>query len=1000
VVTFALTIYNTGGDDAYDINVTDTLPTGFVTPTDISDLNLRVYQGSSDVEIDSTLYEASLVDTSLDGTADTLTVNFEDVVLTGDIDRDSGDGTDVFIVTYQLTVDNETAADTDIVTAGSTHTNTATVDFFTGVDDSDIDRTEVLGEPTDDAAVTIAEPTVDKTLISTEIVDTTNSNTEAVIGELVTYQVEVTLPEGLTENAVLKDTLDSGLTFNELLSVTSTSTDLSTSIGDSSFTATNSTNFTATTNGNLLTIDLGDITNSNDNNTAAETVTIVYTAYVNNDSANQSTTTLNNSAQLTFTGGDGESNTDSADDVTVIEPELEVDKSVVVNGVDDNSSGDAGDTVVYTITIQHTTDSETTAYDVDFSDQIPDEIQIDTSTAWLTVDDQGTGGGAVTADDFTLDGNLLTLNDTIDMLEDRVITLTVTGTLVADVAPDEIITNEAEVTWQSLDGDDDNERTGDDGPGGLNDYSDSDDADVTIAAPTVEKTLVSTGIIDGTNLIDEAVIGELVTYQVVVTLPEGVTEGAVLKDTLPDGLTFNALLSVTPSSDLSSSLNFTDLANFTASISENTLSIDLGNITNTNADDSVDDTVTIVYTAYVNNDVDSLNGEALNESTDTLSNSAQLTYTRGDTGEEGASDIDSAETVTVIEPELEVSKDVEVNGVAGNTSGDAGDTVVYTIVIQHSDDSETTAYDVDFSDQIPDEIQIDTSTAWLTVDDQGTGGGAVTADDFTLDGNLLTLNDTIDMLEDRVITLTVTGTLVADVVPDEIITNEAEITWQSLDGDNDNERTGDGEVNDYSASDDADIDIFDVGITKTLIDTGISEDGGASDNVNDQDTLNERLEATIGETVTYEVVLTIPEGELSSAQLVDVLDEGLQFDQIVSTTFSSGLVRTDPVTSSTSGQEITFDFGTITNTNDDNTADETITIRYTAIVLDDAVNVNGRSDVDNAAHLVWNTDSGTDSSVTVDAEDLTIIEPQITTTKSVVDKDAGGLILKQMNLMI
>ena len=55
--------------------------------------------------------------------------------------------------------------------------------------------------------------TFSKTLVNSEINDTFNGLNDVVIGELVTYRLEVTFPEGSTSNAVIVDTLDNGLAF-------------------------------------------------------------------------------------------------------------------------------------------------------------------------------------------------------------------------------------------------------------------------------------------------------------------------------------------------------------------------------------------------------------------------------------------------------------------------------------------------------------------------------------------------------------------------------------------------------------------------------------------------------------------------------------------------------------------------------------------------------------------------------------------------------------------
>jgi uncharacterized repeat protein (TIGR01451 family) len=81
------------------------------------------------------------------------------------------------------------------------------------------------------------------------------------------------------------------------------------------------------------------------NNVVAETITITYTAVVLNTAGNHTATALNNSAQFTWTGNSLLPTL--AANITVVEPAVDVTKSVVVSGA--GTQGDAGDPVVYTI---------------------------------------------------------------------------------------------------------------------------------------------------------------------------------------------------------------------------------------------------------------------------------------------------------------------------------------------------------------------------------------------------------------------------------------------------------------------------------------------------------------------------------------------------------------------------------------------------------------------------------------------------------------------------
>lgn len=103
------------------------------------------------------------------------------------------------------------------------------------------------------------------------------------------------------------------------------------------------------TAGEQLTIDLGGLTNVADN-VAGDTIPLRYTVLIDNVASNVGApeappTFLNNAAAFTWDlfGAGQTTGTTSATNIEVIEPILNVDKSVVVNGA--GTTGDSGDGV-------------------------------------------------------------------------------------------------------------------------------------------------------------------------------------------------------------------------------------------------------------------------------------------------------------------------------------------------------------------------------------------------------------------------------------------------------------------------------------------------------------------------------------------------------------------------------------------------------------------------------------------------------------------------------
>ena len=164
--------------------------------------------------------------------------------------------------------------------------------------------------------------------MSTRCHHATNSDAQVVIGEVVTYALTTTVPEGQTPAAQIVDTLDAGLAFVDVVSVTNGS---GLTIATPPGTGTSPANVTVTNSGRTLTFGLGTITNPDTNNASAETFTIRYRAVVTNEASNQSSpaTNLNNAAQLTWTGGS--ITAVGAPTVAVREPQLSVTKTASLN---------------------------------------------------------------------------------------------------------------------------------------------------------------------------------------------------------------------------------------------------------------------------------------------------------------------------------------------------------------------------------------------------------------------------------------------------------------------------------------------------------------------------------------------------------------------------------------------------------------------------------------------------------------------------------------------
>ncbi|MEO1646152.1 MAG: isopeptide-forming domain-containing fimbrial protein, partial [Chloroflexota bacterium] len=413
--------------------------------------------------------------------------------------------------------------------------------------------------------------------------------------------------------------------------------------------------------------DFATITNSNSaDGVVLGEITIIYEVVVLDIGTNVRGTRLNNNAVLSYDSGSDIN--DRARNATIVEPDLELTKTA------DPSVGDAGDVITFTLRIAHSSDSDATAFGVDLEDVIP------TGMTYVAASLNHTSG--VAPDGGTLQENSGVITATWSSLTTAQFSeIEYQVTLDSTVRPGETITNTADITdYDTLEAD--NVEDGlssyiNDGTDGERDYTESDTADVDITKPEIEKSIVSTSEDDTTGL--NVAIGELVRYRIEVTVPEGVTDGVTLTDTLDAGLAFMnindaALASITFPVGVSSTRSTADILS-DANTSVGSCNgggcdaiFNLGDLTNTDTDNATDEIIVIEYTVIVLDIPANIRGETRN-------NSVTASY------DSGVDVTTSAPDVTIVDPELNITK------VADPTSGDAGDEITYTITIEHTLDS-------------------------------------------------------------------------------------------------------------------------------------------------------------------------------------------------------------------------------------------------------------------------------------------------------------------------
>jgi fimbrial isopeptide formation D2 family protein/uncharacterized repeat protein (TIGR01451 family) len=990
LVRFALVIENTGGSGGFDAAIKDLLPTGLINPQ-----NLRVTDGAGN---------------AITYTGDLFGVN--GLTLTDDSNgalnpgrnglTPTADGTNIIVITYDATV-------ATAVNPKQTLTSGAEILQFAGKEGG-LDYTAGATNPNwlNDASITGTTPKLTLNLVGSDTNNATNSNIQAVIGELVEYEMVLTVPEGTTPSAALVNSLPAGLSLAEFTSVT-----LSPGLTSSTVTNLSSLLVNTTTSGNNFTLNLGTLTNTNTDNATPETITVKFKAIATNIATNQSGKVLdhrtaqfnwkvNNITQsVTAVDADAVSNR-----ITIVEPDVTITKDVVVNG--SGNLGDAGDPFEYTIKISHAANNPD-AFELTFKDSLNSKL---TGTTIASVTDTA---GTLNANSFEIVNGVLQLKAGIDvdLSGSRDIIIKVNGNLSAAVTPNETLDSPATITWSSLNGNVTNRSvvaaiTGDDertGAGGLNDYTKNDGAPIKVENVEPIKLIVSTSEAATTNKVldasgriigDDVAIGEIIRYRLVTRLSEGQIANLQIKDNLPAGLKF---IDGTTKAGLintsTNNLNTTD-AGLSGAISANIANPDafvpsfalpdanvsisdavdddtygsgtdiffkFGDITNTGTN-SGSEYVVIEFDAVVLD-------EAGNAAATALANNFDVNI--GGVKVNTSSDA----TAKIVAPQLTITQALTVNG---GTTGDAGDPVTITLTVKNTGTAD--AYEVKLDDVL-DPTKFDLTNAASVALPAGFSFDKTTPGKIVYSGGTVAKGGTA--------TFTFTVPLKTAVTAGETLVSKAQITEAT---------TIKGTPSSGIERDIANPDILandqQLTINKPLLATEL-----VGTQLNNSS--NGNTEAVVGELVTYRTTLTIPEGTTPSAVLKDLLDPGLAFVGFTKITPSAG------VTSSTitnvsdlnakaaidaNGTGFTLDLGNLVNTNTANGTAETIVIEYQAVVLNTAANQSTAKEsgpqLNNAASLNWGTNPTPATPLSASAANITIIEPQLQVIKDVTVDGAGN----------
>ena len=491
VITYQLTITNSGDIDANDVEVWDLLPPEY----DACATNVISISNSG----------SCAAARRIEWTGLTVPANGS-IAVTYDVIFPSG------------IAPNETIPNDAGVRSYTSDTNNGT-GVFTYYPDSNIDttvtatNTAVADDPSSVVtdAVTIAKGR------TTSIDEAGNAlSNQATIGEVITYTVTVDIPEGTTVgNASIVDDLPSNL---GLIVGAGTPSATFTGVGgDGAVTV------SLTAGSDPVIASLNDTDYTNPPGSGVDRLTLTITARVLDVPTNNHGVTIGNTATFGWDNHDTPTpirRTRSASvNTSVVEPDIGVVKASVDSvGNDDVVVG--GETVTYTVTVSNAAGTST-AHDLVVVDTLPEGVTptfpIPNSGVWVADGTPGDGvGGTITWNITSLAPDSSTALTYAVVVDDPIVVSTaLTNTVVVDA------TSQAEPS------------TGERSAGTR--YTATDNDTQTSPLASIDKSVTPSS----------ATIGEVVTYEIDVTIPPGtIMYDATIIDTLPPGVAYDGMVGV------------------------------------------------------------------------------------------------------------------------------------------------------------------------------------------------------------------------------------------------------------------------------------------------------------------------------------------------------------------------------------------------------------------------------------------------------------------------
>jgi len=997
IVTYAITLENSGQAPrgAYDIRVRDIIPAGMQVPS--GGLNLCVTRGDGTPVAFTAVNGADPVPflgSGIELTDPSLSQG--SIAAFNPLSPAAGDN--VVIISYDLQLQSSTLPQTNLI-------NAAELFNYTAAEGGLVDFTP-NGSSIVTSQITTAAPTQTKTIDSTNQALSTGQN--VFVGEIVTYSLTTTIPEGQMNTATITDNLDPGLVFVDVVSMTPSS-GVTTSIGGGFPTVI--ANTTVTNSGTTINWNFGTITNSNTNDAVTENITILYRAVVTNVSTNNRNTQLNNSAFLSYDNGTAQSTTTvSVPNVTIIEPGLALAKTNAP------TTGDANDLITYTLTISHTGASNAPAFDVTFSDVIPTSIAYQTGSLTFV---SGVAPVSLTESAGTITGSWTQLN------LGQTSQFTFQGRPINSVFPGQVITNTGTIRWTSLPGSVltpqstfsavSTERTGTNtDPGGaVNDNTVSTNSIFTVNNVATTKAIVSTsesftGNVGGTVRL---AIGEIVRYRLATTIPEGTITNFRIRDNLPTGLQFlddgTARVGFSSNGSITSSIPAFAACNQIGSSGTITPTcvIPGAQISGGAFGDGTDPTFALGDIINTDNDANSefivieMNALVLNVASNQAFNQitgTAITTTRANnftairfnpaTSADVTMLTSGSITAQIAEPLIR-----NLSKTLVTTPVDAADPFTYQLTFSNTatGSNATNAYEINLTDTL------DSRLILSSVNVISVPGGTTVTNNSNIPGNLVDLVFS-QLLPGGSVTVQISGTVIPGVGGGQTIPNTANLTYTSLPGTGTtgnptgsnipnsgattSERNGSNSPaqNDFNNASTVNFTISSGTIDKTVV-------GGSN--------------YRIGDLVTYNLLAGIPEGNENNVRVRDTMPGGLEYvsSTVITTAAGSGGVlladfnTTLPAPGFTQvGQQLEFNFGNINLPADNNTTNDSFIVQVVTRVRDIPGNQNGTVLVNNADLISFNTITSADQTVSdTTPPSITVVTPILNITKNFIPSSAA-----------